>query len=282
MATTLRDYTKIKVENCQLITQFGYGRKEFHEIHSITTTTTDDVIMVDYTNREVIVFDKNLKWIRTFGQGSGDSSLKNPSGLAVGQNLIAVSECDDHVVKKFTLQGDYLSKFGSFGRGDGQFNNPEGLKFNSKGLLYVVDGTNCTVQVFDETNKFLFKFGSQGSNPGQFQYPRYIALDSSDQVYVTDWSSDRGITVFSDDGQFIKKITCNSPWFICLTPDDYIITNCDDSLTVFSPTHQLTAKFGTQGNQRGQFNTISGVAVNSVGTIFVTEWDNHRLQVITT
>ena len=106
---------------------------------------------------------------------------------------------------------------------------------------YVVDGTNCTVQVFDDDNKFLFKFGSQGSNPGQFQYPCYIALDSSNQVYVTDWSSDGGITVFSDDGQFIKKISCNRPWFICLTPDDYIITNHDDSLTVFSPTHQLTA-----------------------------------------
>ena len=122
MATTLRDYTKIKVENCELITQFGHGRKEFHEIHSITTTTTDDVVMVDYTNKEVVVFDKNLKWIRTFSQGSGDSSLKNPSGLAVSYIVIAVSECDDRVVKKFTLHGNYLSKFGSSGRGDGQFN----------------------------------------------------------------------------------------------------------------------------------------------------------------
>ena len=33
-----------------------------------------------------------------------------------------VSEYFDQVVKKFTLQGDYLSKFGSPGSGDGQFN----------------------------------------------------------------------------------------------------------------------------------------------------------------
>ena len=36
---------------------------------------------------------------------------------------------------------------------------------------------------------------------------------------MTDWSSDGGINVFSDDGQFIKKISCNSSWNICLTPD---------------------------------------------------------------
>jgi len=277
--TTLTGYTKIEVENCQLITQ--YGGKKFQQPFDVTTTTNDDVVIIDDTNKEVIMFDKNLKLIRTFGQGSGDSKLHNPAGVAVGHNVIAVSEWSDHVVRKFTLQGDYLSKFGSRGSGDGQFNNPQGLTFNSKGLLYVVEFTNCRVQVFDGNNKFLFKFGSYGSNPGQFQCPRYIALDSSDQVYVTNCSNNGGIFVFSNDGQFIKKISCNSPRNICLTPD-HIIANDGHTLTVFSPTHQLINKFGTQGSQRGQFSFIRGIAVNSVGTIFVSERDNHRLQVIAT
>ena len=46
------------------------------------------------------------------------SKPNNPVGVAVGHNVIAVSDWDDHVVKKFSLQGDYLSKFGSK---DGQF-----------------------------------------------------------------------------------------------------------------------------------------------------------------
>ncbi|XP_065901635.1 RING finger protein nhl-1-like isoform X2 [Dysidea avara] len=281
MTTTLRDYTKIKVQNCQLITQ--YGGKKFQCPHDITTTTNDDVVVLDNYNNDVVVFDNNIKLIRSFGQGSGDSKLNNPLGVAVGHNVIAVSEYDDHVVKKFTLQGDYLSKFGSYGSGNGQFNNPQGLTFNSKGLLYVVDYTNCRIQVFGNNNiTFLFKFGSKGSNPGQFQDPCYIAMDSSDQVYVTDCSSSGGIIVFSEDGHFIKKINCNRPWAICLTPDDYIITNDDNTLTVFSPTHQLITKFGTTGSRRGQFNDILGIAINSVGTIFVTDSSNQRLQVITT
>ena len=280
VTTTLRDYTKIEVQNCQLITQYG---EKFQWPWDITTTTNDDVVVVDYDNKDVVILNKDMKLIRSFGQGSGDSKLNHPVGVAVGHNVIVVSEWSDHVVKKFTLQGDYLSKFGSHGSGDGQFNDPQGLTFNSKGLLYVVDRGNYRIQVFDNNNKFLFKFGSRGSNPGQFQSQRYISLDSSDQVYVTDDSSSSGgIIVFSEDGHFIKKINCNNPYVICLTPDDYIITRDGDTLTVYNPTHQLITKFGTQGSQRGQFNNIYGIAVNSVGTIFVTESGNHRLQVITT
>ena len=282
MPATSRDYTKIEIQNCQLITQ--YGGKTFQWPWDITTTTNDDVVMVDRDNHEVIILDKDMNIIRTFGQGSGDSKLNNPLGIAVGHNVIAVSDKDDHAVKTFTLQGDYLSKFGSRGSGNGQFDNPQGLTFNSKGLLYVVGRSNCRVQVFDNSNTFSFKFGSKGSNPGQFQCPRYIAIDSSDQVYVTDSSSGGGITIFCEDGHFIKKINCSSSFAICLTPDDYIISNdhANHFLKVFSPTHQLITKFGIRGSQRGQFNDIRGIAVNSVGTIFVTEYGNHRLQVITT
>jgi len=279
VTTTLRDYTKIEAQNCQLITQ--YGGMKFQCPSEITTTTNDDVVVDDDNN--VAILDKDMNLIRSFGQGSGDSKLNNPEGVAVGHNVIAVSEYSDHVVKNFTPQGDYLSKFGSYGSGDGQFNNPQGLTYNSTGLLYVVDCSNYRVQVFDNRHKFVFKFGSKGSDPGQFQSLCYIALDSSDQVYVTDYDGG-GIIVCSEDGHFIKKINCNKPWAICLTPDDYVITTEGDgkSLTVFSPTHQLITKFGTKGSRRGQFNTILGIAINSVGTIFVTEGNNPRLQVITT
>jgi len=207
--------------------------------------------------------------------------LNTPVGVAVGHNVIAVSEFNDHVAKKFSLQGDYLSKFGSYGSKNGQFNKPKGLCFNSKSLLYVVDQCNCRVQVFRE-NMFLFKFGSEGRNPGQFQYPRYIAVDSSDRVYVTDHSDGGGINVFSEDGHFIKKINCNKPYAICIAPDDYIITECDNNhrLTIFSPIHQLITTFGICGKEKGQFHNIYGIAINNSGTIFVTEVSNNRLQII--
>ena len=280
LTAPLRDYTKIEKQNCHVVTH--YGGKKF-ACSRITTGENDEVVIADKDNKEVIIFDKDLKLIRTFGQGSGDSKLNYPAGVAVANNIIAVSEWNDHVVKKYSLQGDYLSKLGSHGSGDGQFDNPRGLCFNSKGLLYVVDCSNYRVQVFRENNVFLIKFGSKGLNPGQFQNPRYVAVDSSDQVYVTDYSNDGGISVFSEDGHFIKKINCNNPWAIGIAPDDYIITgdHSNHVLTIFSPTHELIAKFGVCGKEKGQFNNIHGIAINNSGTIFITEYGNHRLQIIT-
>ena len=285
MTTPLRDYTKIEEKNCQLVTH--YGGKKFGDPAGVATGPNDEVVIVDCGTKKVVIFDKDLKLIRTFGQGSGDSKLYNPIGVAVHHDVIAVSEHTDHVVKKYSLQGDYLSKFGSYGSGGGQFNYPQGLCFNSKGLLYVVDYSNHRVQVFRENNVFLFKFGSKGHNPGQFQHPRYIAVDSSDQVYVTDWADDGGIHVFSEDGHLIKKINCNKPYAIGIAPDDYIITDDHGNhvLTVFSPTHELIAKVGVRGKAKGQFDNIQGIAINNSGAIFVIEgnyiFGKGRLQIIT-
>ena len=278
MTTPLRDYTQIEEKNCQLFTH--YRGKKFNNPR-VTTGPNDEVVIAN--DKEVIIFDKDLKLIRTFGQGSGDGKLNYTMGVAVGHHVIAVSEFADDVVKKYSLQGDYLSKFGSHGSGDGQFNNPQGLCFNSKGLLYIVDYSNHRVQVFRENNEFLFKFGSKGHNPGQFQDPHNIAVDSSDRVYVPDWCDDGGINVFSEDGYFIKKINCNKPYAIGIAPDDYIITDDHSNhfLTVFNPTHELVGKFEVCGKGKGQFDRILGIAINSSGTIFVTESINHRLQIIT-
>ena len=277
MTTPLRDYTKIEQKNCQLLINYE-GKKLI--CPRVTTGPNDEVVIADSLNKEVIIFDKDLKLIRTFGQGSGDSKLNYPIGVALGHHVIAVSEYYEHVVKEYSLQGDYLSKFGSHGGDDGQFNNPQGLCFNSKGLLYIVDGSNYRVQVFGENNVFLFKFGSKGHNPGQFEAPCNIAVDSSDQVYVTDWCDDGGICVFNEGGHFIEKINCNKPCTIGIGADDYIIVDSNDVLTVFSPTHELIAKLGVRGKKKGQFDSIYGIAINSSGTIFVTESNNSRLQII--
>ena len=47
---------------------------------------------------------------------------------------------------------------------------------------------------------------------------------------------------------------------------------------MFSPTHELIAKFGVCGMGKGQFDGICGIVINSSGTIFVSERINKRLQ----
>ena len=92
--------------------------------------------------------------------------------------------------------------------------------------------------------------------------------------------------MFSEHDHFIKRIKYNNiihNYAICISPDDYIICGDDDDfLFVLSPTHDLIAKLGDRDFEKGQFFGLNGIAINSIGTIFVTEYINKRLQIITT
>ena len=276
-----RDYNKMTEQDCsQVVTH--YGGNKFVSLWDIAIAPTGEVVIVDEDNCHVIVLDDKLKLLKLIGRGSGNSRLVEPNGIAVTDNVIAVSDCDSHQVKKYSLHGEFLSVIGCLGKKNGQFSDPRGLAFNNNKLLYVVDGTKCRVQVFQEDDTFAFAFGSKGNNPGQFQYPVRIAIDPNNNVLVTDLFANC-IHLFTDNGQLIQTINSNSPCAITISPTGYLITGHDggdNKIRVWSPTYQLIKQFGKVGSKQGEFYIIKGMAIDSSGTIYVAEYENKRLQVI--
>ena len=273
----------MKERHCQVMTH--YGGNKFGSLRDVAIGANDEVVIVDETNKYVIVLDCNFALLAVIGRGSGDSRLVNPDGVAVSKDgVIAVSDCgSSHQVKKYSLQGKLLSVIGnSRGSKNGQFHYPKGLVFSSNNMLYVVDGRNRRVQIFQPNDTFAFTFGSKGSNPGQFQFPVGIAIDTYNKIFVTDHNGNH-ISLFSHTGSFISRIACDSPCAITVSPDGYIIACClsnDNKVKVWSPTHQLVHQFGKKGSQQGEFNGPTGIAMNCTGTIYVVQRVNRRLQVI--
>ena len=85
-------------------------------------------------------------------------------------------------VLKFDAKGTFIKAFGKWGNGDGDFDQPHALAFDSKGLLYVGDRNNNRVQVFDQDGKFIDKMY-------QFSRPSGIYIDKNDNLYVADSES---------------------------------------------------------------------------------------------
>ena len=272
----------MRQEDCSAVTH--YGGNKFGRLNDIAIGVNDEVVIVDQTNKCVIVFNSNLMLLSVIGRGRGDSRLIDPIGVAVSQDgIIAVIDMSSssHQVKKYSLKGQHLSVIGSNkGNGNGQFDHPRGLVFSSNNMLYVVDGRNHRVQVFQQDDKFAFKFGSKGSNPGQFQLPVRVAIDTNDRVLVSDLHGNH-ISLFSHTGVFISRIECNIPCAIIVSPDGYIIAECNNKITIWSPTHQFINQFGKKGSQQGEFD-ILGIAMSCDGTIYVAEYDNERVQIIST
>ncbi len=85
-------------------------------------------------------------------------------------------------VLKFDASGKFVKEFGKWGNGDGDFDQPHALAFDSKGLLYVGDRNNNRIQVFDQEGNFKEKFY-------QFSRPSGIYIDKNDNLYVADSES---------------------------------------------------------------------------------------------
>ena len=280
-----RDYNKMTEQDCsQVVTH--YGGNKFSHLYDVTVTSNDDIVTVDNGNKCVVVLDNKLNLLKVIGQGSGNSKIVSPYGVAVTDNIIAVSDNGSDQVKKYSLQGELLSVIGCCGNKNGQFKSPRGLAFNNNKLLYVVDGNNYRVQVFQQDDTFAFSFGSRsrGSNynPGQCLLPVRIAIDPNNNVLVTDcWAN--CINIFKANGQIIQTINSNRPWAITISPTGYLITDHDgddNRIRVWSPTYQLINQFGKKGSKQGEFNSTCGMSMDSSGTIYIAEWDNNRLQII--
>ena len=278
-----RDYSKMREGHCQVMTH--YGGSKFGKLMDVAIGVNNEVIIIDATNKFVIVLDCNFALLAVIGRESGDNRLIDPDGVAVSKDdIIAISDFSSHQVKKYSLQGELLSIIGNNrGNSNGQFNGPRGLVFSSNKMLYVVDGWNHRVQVFQQDDKFAFTFGSKGSNPGQFQCPVRIAIDTDNRVLVSDLDGNH-ISLFSHTGSFISRITCDSPWAIFVSPDGHIIAGRagnNNKIRVWSPAHQLIERFGKKGSQQGEFYGINGIAMDhSTGSVYVVEYNNKRLQVI--
>ena len=84
-----------------------------------------------------------------------------------------------------------IGEWGSRGTGNGRFHDPDGVAVDAAGRVYVLDGENNRVEVFEADGRFLAKWGLRGSGVGEFSQPGAIAVGCAGDVYVADTNNNR-------------------------------------------------------------------------------------------
>ena len=278
-----RDYDNMTEKHCsQVMTH--YREKKFGNLSDVDVGPNGEIVIVDSGNKCVVVLDNKLNFLTVIGKGSGKSRLVFPDGVAVTDKVVAVTDHGSNQVKKYSLRGEFLSVIGCHGNKDGQFYKPRGLAFNSNKLLYVVDRGNCRVQVFQQDDTFGFSFGND-SGPGQLKWPIVIGIDPSNNTLVSDREANC-IYLFTWLGNFIQRIDCSKSrlYAFVVSPTGYLITGhhgANKKIRVHSPspTYELLKEFGKRGPDKGEFDGIMAMAVDSSGNIYVAEWVNERLHI---
>jgi DNA-binding beta-propeller fold protein YncE len=169
------------------------------------------------------------------------------------------------------------------------FLQPTDVAVGKDNRIYVVDGVNHRIKVFNETGDFKFSFGGKGTSQGTFDTPVGITVDSSGQVYVADTGNQR-IQIFTSDGKVKHQIALTSENVkrsrdpVDVAVDEslkrlYVSDNDNHQLLVYTlPDNKPLSLWGSEGSGMQQFRYPFLMSSDNNGSVFIVDVFNTRVQ----
>jgi DNA-binding beta-propeller fold protein YncE len=218
-----RIYVSDSVKN--RVFAFDIPRAQFQEIGiagqgtlrkpmGVATDESCNLYVVDATAKKVVRFNALGEYLGGIGLAE---QFSRPSHLAVspsGDRVYVVDtggvDSDLHVIHVFDgISGELLYDIGRRGTRDGELNLPRDVELGPDGRLYVIDGGNFRVQVFETDGTFVRTFGSAGAMYGQFSRPKGIGVDGNGNIYVSD-AAFGNFQVFNSLGELLLFVGSRS------------------------------------------------------------------------
>ena len=216
---------------------------------------------------------------------TGDANFFQPARIATNNTHVFVVDRSNSVTT-FDINGNFVSKFGEFGTGNGQFNRPHGIT-TTPDHIFIADTDNHRVQVFDHNGNYVRQFGSMGTANGEFRNPQGITTNGT-HLFVVDQSNHR-VQIFNVAGNHVKTFGsngCGAGQFnqpSGITTDGIRLFVTEDNganLQIFdvNGNHVKTIGRCVASTADGAFNGPSGLITTSTH-IYVANTKNDRIEI---
>jgi len=242
--------------NGKFLRSFGKPGKGPGELDRPMNLTVRDgtLYVAEYFNDRIQVFALDGTPKRIIGKaGFGPGEFNAPGGATVGSDgSLYVADFYNHRIQKLTADGEFVRQWGASAErkplsdADGvSFSYPTDVAIAADGKLYVADGYNDRVQVFNTDGTFSHKWGGpfaaniNGPFNGWFATATSVAVGPKGNIFVADFYNDR-IQKFTPDGVFLTS-------------------------------------FGQRGSCEGELRYPIAVAVSGDGSVFVADYGNNRI-----
>ncbi len=163
---------------------------------------------------------------------------------------------------------------------------PTDVGVGEKGRIYVVDGGNHQVAVFDSTGQRVDTLGERGGENGQFESPVGLGIGPKGEIYVADKGNQR-LQVFTLDGRFRKVIELEEdgdpvdPVDVAVSANGkelYVTANNSHRVIVYTDNGKFLRAWGGEGEGDGLFRYPATLAVDPSGNVLVVDVLNQRVQ----
>jgi hypothetical protein len=257
---------------------------------SVAVDSEDNVYVFNRGNAPLIIFDRDGRFVDTWGAGEFDW----PHGIYIDDNDdLFLVDSGGHFIQKRTREGKLLFTIGTRGEpaaaySGGYFNQPTDLVVHpGTRELFVTDGYgNAVVHRFSPEGEHIASFGEPGADDGQLSLPHGIELLDDDLLVVCDRENFR-LQLFTTAGEYVDQWYSHKPCAVCKESGAdllfvaelggvggrHALPNFGHRVSIHGIDGKHLAHFGAPlpGFEPHEFFAPHSIAIDSRGDIYVAE-----------
>jgi DNA-binding beta-propeller fold protein YncE len=208
------------------------------------------------------------------GTGPGEFDLTrqddNPGNgdIAVAPNgHVYVADGTNARIEEFQPDGTFVTQFGGYGTGDGQFGVTSEIVIGADGAVYVLDEIANRISRFTAEGKFLWRSPTPVADPDLANYLHGIAVRSDGTLVLTCEQCDHFVVLDPTDGHVRDRLAAQ------LGGDRSGPTNLDRDGNIYVAVYGSTSElvFNSAGELLGGLDHQPGAPATTIGNGHV-EW----------
>lgn len=276
--TIKADGSKIQFENISAMLSGSQG--------TLLVLDGEEGLLTEFKGKAGVVY-------KLAGSGKAFGS-EEVSGIArMDEDRFIVSNMGEGKVSLIDGHGKLIQPLVLGGSDSGLVNDPADVAWSQNRRLYVADKGNNRISVFGSDGVFIQNIGRKGlSEEQRLNEPVQVAVDGQERVYVLEQRDQGIVTIFSETGKLLKRITAadirkmtgSEPEFVAMTIDDtgliYLADNNNGRISILDwEAMKVRASFGSKGEQRGQFEDITSIARLPGNKLAVADSENKKIEI---
>ena len=221
----------------------------------------------------MVVFDREGNFLKSWEE----IKMTAPHGLHIEGKVAYVADYKEHVVSKYTLDGEILQTWGTKdnpGKDGEPFNRPTDVDVTPTGEIYMSDGyVNARVHKYSADGELLFSWGEHGTGPGQFDNVHDVCIAENLNVYIADRQNHR-IQIFTPEGEYITEWGgFIQPCSITMDKEGYVyVAELQQRFSILDSEGNLVARWGGEKSlEPGLFMNPHCACIDSHGDLYVGE-----------